>query len=233
MCKKVLFGVMACLVMQSCVSSYDSVYNAVYDVKLISVESPKDAKVPYGARIVCDVDNMVRDVYEDDYIRIYWDVSSKYLRFNLRNKTNYTLKINWDDISYVDEYGFTGNIIHSGVKYVDKNKPQSSISVPRGASVCDVLVPVDNIVYVNGQWIESELVKSSYKNLEEFETLKERNVGLYIQILFPVLIENVQNDYIFNFKINDIKRASNDECNSDYKINEGLTKHQDIYYNNF
>ena len=81
-------------------------YMASYSVGLSSVESPANAKQQFGETKVVDFkDGEVNKYrYEDDYIEIVWFVSSKQFNFELKNKTTHSMKINWDDISFVDNY---------------------------------------------------------------------------------------------------------------------------------
>ena len=78
-------------------------YMASYSVGLSSVESPANAKQQFGETKVVDFkDGEVNKYrYEDDYIEIVWFVSSKQFNFELKNKTTHSMKINWDDISFV------------------------------------------------------------------------------------------------------------------------------------
>ena len=78
-------------------------YTANYDVTLASVESPADAKTQFGETKVVTFQegNINKYRYEDDYIDIVWFVGSTEFNFKLTNKSNHTIKLNWDDISYV------------------------------------------------------------------------------------------------------------------------------------
>lgn len=146
--------------------------------------------------------------YEDDIIDITWFVESKLFSFTLKNKSDHAIKINWDDISYVDIIGNVGRVMHSGVKYSERNNSQPSTLIPKGASISDVLLPVNNVFFESGEygrgWVESPLLPSRYKNQDEFDILSKAVVGKEMKILMPIIIENVQNDYTFVFNINNI-----------------------------
>lgn len=88
------------LTLSSCVTSY----MASYSVGLSSVESPADAKKQFGeTKVVTFKEGEVDKYrYEDDFIEIVWYVGLKKFNFELKNKSTHTMKINWDDISYVD-----------------------------------------------------------------------------------------------------------------------------------
>ena len=181
-------------------------YVANYSVGLSAVESPADAKQQFGETKVVTFDeggiNKYR--YEDDYIDIVWYVGLKQFNFTLKNKSGHTLKINWDDVSYVDVKGQVGRVMHSGVKYAERNSSQPATTVPKGASISDILLPTDNVYYVSGQyggWRESYLIPCVYKTPEAFNAEASGYVGKTMTVMMPIMIENVQNDYTFTFNI--------------------------------
>ena len=97
-------AVVCCAFMaQSCVSL---VPTSKYVVNLSAVESPENAKVQFGeTKVVTFNEGDVQKYrYEDDYINIVWFVGYKEFNFSLTNKSNHTIKINWDDVSYVGSH---------------------------------------------------------------------------------------------------------------------------------
>ena len=190
------------LTLSSCVTSY----MASYSVGLSSVESPADAKKQFGeTKVVTFKDGEVDKYrYEDDFIEIVWYVGLKKFNFELKNKSTHTMKINWDDISYVDINGKTRRVMHAGVKYIERNNSQPATSIPKGASLSDILLPTDNVILSSGLyggWIESNLIPSYYSTSEAMANGAESYVGKKMTILMPIMIENVQNDYTFVFNI--------------------------------
>ena len=181
-------------------------YVANYSVGLTTVESPADAKQQFGETKVVsfDEEGVSKYRYEDDYIDIVWYVGTKQFNFTLKNKSGHTLKINWDDISYVDINGQVGRVMHSGVKYADRNSSQPATTVPKGANISDILLPTDNVYYVSGQyggWREKLLIPSIYQSQEDLNANASNLVGKSMTVMMPILIENVQNDYTFTFNI--------------------------------
>lgn len=197
-----LFGIG--LLMQSCGLTS---YMASYSVGLSSVESPADAKQQFGeTKVVSFTDEKGIDKYryEDDYIEVVWYVSAKKFNFDLKNKSGHTIKINWDDISYVDVTGKAGRVMHAGVKYAEKNSSQPATTIPKNATISDVLIPTDNVYYISGAyggWNERNLIPSFYQSQEALNENAGKYVGQKMTILMPIVIENVQNDYTFEFNI--------------------------------
>lgn len=194
-------------ILTSCAAMFG--YVAKYDISLSSVESPIDAGEQYGETKVMQhvEDGTTKYSYEDDYIETTWFVGSTQFFFTIRNKSNHSLKINWDDISYVDIYGNVGRVMHSGVKYTDRNNSQPSTTIPRNAKISDILLPTDNVYYVSGQyggWREKLLIPSNYQTQEDYNNNASKLIGKTMTIMMPIIIEGVQNDYSFIFSIDDL-----------------------------
>ena len=181
-------------------------YIASYSVGLSSVESPADAKQQFGETkvVTFNEEGVSKYRYEDDYINIVWYVGLKQFNFTLNNKSGHSLKINWDDISFVDTEGQVGRVMHSGVKYTERNNSQPATTVPKGASISDILLPTENVYFVSGQyggWRENYLPPCVYQTPEAFNAGASSLVGKTMTIMMPIMIENVQNDYTFTFNI--------------------------------
>lgn len=194
---KTLFSIAICaLLFSSCgVSNISS-----YSIGLKTVESPANAKQQFGETKVINFQDGTTNKYryEDDYINIVWYVDSKQFYFDLTNKSVHTIKINWDDISYVDYNGKVGRVMHSGVKYIDRNNSQPASTVPKGACLSDILIPTDNVYFISGQfggWEETHLIPRISKDVEA------KFVGKTMTIMMPIMIENIPNDYTFTFSI--------------------------------
>lgn len=179
-----------------------------YNVGLSNVEVPADVKKQFGkTKIVkLDVDGKTNYNYKDDYVDISWIVSSTQFNFVLKNKGTYSIKIPWDEVTYINASGQTGRVMHSGVKYIDRNNSQPPSIVPKNASLSDVIIPTDNIYYVSGQyggWREGNLFNFPIDK-NNIEASKVPYVGKTVRILLPIVIEDIRNEYVFEFKIDDI-----------------------------
>ena len=205
------------------------IYVADYTVSLNKVERPADSKKPLGDIKVYDFleDSVPKYRFEDDYIVVYWYVDETSFRFSLINKSGKTLKISWDDISYVDTEGQVGRVMHSGVKYSERNNSQPSTTIPKGATLSDRLIPTDNISYEEyaffgeSNWFETYLFpRISESSEESVKANAAKYAGKTMLILMPILIENVQNEYLFTFQIgvDSIKRKAINTLKSNHKI---------------
>jgi len=71
------------------------------------------------------------------------------LGFEVQNKTDSGIKINWDELSMIYPDGKSFRVIHSGTRLVDKNSPQAPTTIPPNAKISDILTPSENISYVS------------------------------------------------------------------------------------
>jgi hypothetical protein len=177
---------------------------ATYDVALSSIEVPANVKQQYGeTKIVTFNENDVNKYsYEDGYMKITWYVTSTTFYFDLVNKSGHAIKINWDDVAYVNIKGATSRVMHAGVKYNEKDKSQPASVVPKNATISELVLPTDNVFYQDGVgWREANLIPSFYQSIDALKKEAPTYVGKKMRILMPIVIENVQNDYIFEFNV--------------------------------
>lgn len=190
-------------------------YLVNYTISLSSVTKPKDAKAPYGSYDVKLVEepypksiegNMKGYNYKDDILDITWYIGEDRFYFVLRNVSPYTIKINWDDISFVDLSGKAVKVVHSGIDKNNLNILQPPITIPQGANLVDELIPIKPSYNIAEQSYEYRLVPCKYKTTKTFnaETGAKYYAGKELSIMMPVVIENVQNDYTFTFKVGEL-----------------------------
>lgn len=191
----------------SCATQFDTVTASLYNV-----EAPKDAKTRYGeTKIVpIQIDGKTNYQYEDDYIDIKWSVGQKEFYFTLKNKSDYTIRLPWEDVSYVNILGSTGRVMHNGIKYSEKNNSQPPSVIPKNSSLTDVILPTDNVHYINvgtsSSWVTIPLINLSIDK-NNFEESKKQWIGKTVRVLLPIVIEGVKNDYIFEFRVEDIQKG--------------------------
>ncbi len=202
---KLFFMIVAGVIFTSC----GTTYKATYDVSLARVESPADVKKNYGETkiVLTQEENLNKYRYEDDYINVLWYVGTNGIFFTLENKSGHSIKINWDDISFVDIYGKVQRVMHNGVKFIDRNNSQPPTTIPNGAKIDEVLIPTDNVyfntggLYSIGGWEKKSLIPSYYKSKESMASNAASYVGKTMKVLMPIVVEGVQNDYTFEFVV--------------------------------
>ena len=175
-----------------------------YDVVLDAVERPAEAQERWGKQIISTVteEGKQRYVFEDDMIRVLWFVGDEAFHFGLENKTDHSLKIIWDEAAYVGVDGASGRVMHSGVKYTERNNPQPPSVVVRRGRISDMVVPVDNVFYVSGVgWQTMPLFPTAATSKAEAGEDAQLYVGKSVEILLPIEIQGVVNEYVFSFDV--------------------------------
>lgn len=201
--KRFILLAIASMILSSCGSLFKV---TTYSTSLVSVESPANAKEQYGeTKIVTTSENDIsKYTYEDDFISIVWYISRKQLNFVLTNKSGFSIKLPWDEMAYVNERGQSMRVIHQGIKLIDRNSPQAPTVVAKNASLDDLLIPSDNIYFVSGKyggWEEKTLFPS-YSSQEEANNSPA--LGKTVRVVFPIIIQDVTNEYIFEFSVDSV-----------------------------
>lgn len=185
-------------------------YRGTYDLSLVSVDRPEDQGQRFGEMTTGEAENG-GILYEDSVLKCVWVVGVDRLSFALKNKTENSMKIIWDEAAYIDQNGSTQKVMHSGVKYTDRNSSQPPSVIIRGAQIEDVVIPNDNVYYISGQyggWRVNPLFQNFAANQAELNTVSSQYVGKEIRVLLPIEIKGVTNDYIFNFKVDGFNQTS-------------------------
>ena len=175
-----------------------------YNMKLASVERPKNAKERYGKvnnTVMTDEKGQQRMVFEDDLIKAFFLFDSDSVLFEVNNKTDFTIKINWDNAAYIDTSSTSMRVIHSGVRLMDRNSSQAPSIIVRKGKLVDSVTPSENIYFISGQyggWKYASLFPKY--NVESAKTY----MGKSCSLLLPLEIEGVTNDYIFTFDVDNI-----------------------------
>lgn len=179
-------------------SSYKGFYR-------IDLQKVKNTKVVKDRKIKPKINNLnkngrVRSFYEDELMKIMWLYQGKKFKFIIKNKTTESIKIFWDELVYVNKKGACSGVIHSGVKYIDKNRSQLSSTIIQNSYIDDVLVPKGN-VFFSDKWYAISMLVDSYDNKEKLIKYGKSNVGKTIKLFFPLLIKGKIHEYIFSFKV--------------------------------
>lgn len=140
-------------------------------------------------------------IYEDPFLIIEFSITRKQFGFILQNRTENPIKIDWNQVSYVDVLSESHKVIHSGVKYTDKGNPQTPTLIPPTAKLKDIVYPIDYVSYLpgpsGGLWKEEPL----FPEAPEAKNLKGKSFGVFM----PLEINGVIKNYLFSFNIADVE----------------------------
>lgn len=183
------------------------IYYGTYSISLIEVERPAEAKQRYGEHKITQVteEGNLKYYFEDELIKVAWFATSFSLLFLMENKTDHSIKIIWDEAAFVDDIGVSHRIMHSGVKYKDRNDSQPPTVIVRKGRIEEIIIPTDYVYFdeVYYKWKEKPFFKSLQYGGDPkvLENEMRNNVNKTFQVLLPLEIETVVNDYIFEFKV--------------------------------
>ena len=136
-------------------------------------------------------------VFEDKSVRIFFDLSARRIRLKVHNKTRQNLELKWDEAGFVDVGHLSHKVVHSGVNYMDKDKPQAPTVVAPGTTIEDTIVPKDYINEISGKWTQRPL----FPTAPEAKAYKGRTFS----VLLPLSINSKVKTYQFAFKIQDVE----------------------------
>ena len=153
--------------------------------------------------------------YSDDKIDIKFELTMVRLGFKLQmkpeavaftlmNKTDKTMKINWDEVVFVNPQGISTGVYHTGVLMEDKNIQQVPSTIVPHTSFKDGILPKNSITY----FVD---ILSGKKQLKYLGLFPGKDIDYYIgktfKIYLPLYIGDKKYDYTFVFKIKNITQS--------------------------
>lgn len=185
---------------------------ARYHIVLAGVERSKQATDQYGEVVTHTVKTASGYTHhaEDQLIRIVWSPPFKEFPFEILNKSEYPVRILWDEAAYVDAANQTHRVMHSGIKFNHRNLSQSPSVVAAGGRLIDLLAPVDYAWFTEGSsggWNQRnifECVKGYICN-EEQQRIALAHRGLAYRILLPLQVGSDTQIYTFIFNVSEVE----------------------------
>jgi len=154
-------------------------------------------------------------IYSDSIIDILFSISDKEIDFQLKNKTNLPIKLDWNSVSIV-MFGKANRVVHSGVKYIDRNASQAYTMIPPLASIDDIVLPTDKVYYregyygaytsIPGGWETSSLFPTYDMNKQGTADLIYSLKGTEFSLFMPLALNKEDINYNFVFKIDDVTK---------------------------
>lgn len=162
-----------------------------YKMHISSVQKPKSSKFAKGELVNTDKSM----VYTDNYTSLIVMPQDDNFFFSLNNKSQSNIEIDWDRIIYIDENNHSGRVIHSGIKYTERNSPQTPSLVAPTTSITDVIIPVNNIYLstVSYEWRISSLINNA--------NIKGSHDGKNIKIILPIKIDGASYEYSITYNL--------------------------------
>jgi hypothetical protein len=132
--------------------------------------------------------------FSDKIISVSFAITDQSFQMNLANLTAYPLKILWGSADYTDVNNRSHRLMHSGVRYQDRNNAIPSQIVPAQGSVQQTVMPISSVVYSQE--------KKGYENLPLFPLDSDMAAGLKGRVFYLLIPVEVDRQIIpYNFKI--------------------------------
>lgn len=166
-----------------------------YSAYLYSVEAPKDIKK--------GVTDSLLSTYEDDIIKIDWDYAVSQIGFELKNKSEQTIKIVWDEAAFISLANESSRVFHKGIKYIDRENAQPASSVYKNSVLSDLISPTSYTTYVSGQyggWRSLPLIPVSTNVFSGKVEYVPALIGGTMRVILPVKMDDKTLEYAFSFR---------------------------------
>jgi len=172
-----------------------------YKTALARVEKPEDSSNRYSETKTVTDAGVEKYSFNDSTINIVIFGTPEQFNFELKNVSPNSLKIIWNEAAFVGLDGNTSKIMHSGVKYSQREGDQPATTVIRGAKIDDLACPTANVYYDEGVTIGYSTIGNGWKTRS---MLPKEYVGKEageIRLMLPIQVKDVINEYTFVFKV--------------------------------
>jgi hypothetical protein len=138
--------------------------------------------------------------FEDAALGFKFSIDPKGIACSIRNKTVDPVSVNWNVVSYVDASGDAHKVIHSGVRLVDKEAPQTPSLIPPTARINETIFPTDYVVSGSSGLSEEPLWPNTGYVSKDQSHLKGLE-GSTFSVFMPIEVGGKTKNYSFVFKI--------------------------------
>lgn len=185
-------------------------FTNTYDYELSSVQRPANARQRYGAQTLTKTadSGITKYTFQDDLVSAILVPSTTRIALRLQNKTDHSIRVVWNDAAFVDEDGKSSPIMHVGVKYTECSGSKAVSVVVQHAMLDDEAIPCAGVSFSSG-WSVYPIVWGGPIPLTDtatkFPAERQARVGKHVKLLLPLQVEDVTNDYLFEFVITGYK----------------------------
>lgn len=155
-------------------------------ISLESVEKPSDIDKRYGETKMYKQSDSNNYVFQDDIVKLEIIPDRSSFNIDISNISSTTIKIIWDEASFINTEGVAAKVSHSGIKYEYRNNPQIPSTIINGATVKEKIIP-----NTYAGWHSAPLFNDT-KVVEQPKTMT---------LMIPIQIKEVINEYVIKYKI--------------------------------
>lgn len=185
--------------------AFEDAYEGRYKTELIKVEKPENANVRYGKTEIITDDGVEKYTFKDDIINIIIFGDQEQFNFILKNVSSHSLKVIWDEASFVGLDGTTSKIKHTGTKYTQPEQSQPATTILNNAKLEDFAFPANNISYKGNPAFnyatDNKALEGAWKIKPMLPQIFEGTKIGEIRLMLPIQIKDVVNEYTFVFNV--------------------------------
>jgi hypothetical protein len=136
--------------------------------------------------------------FRDSTIAISFMLADQSFQVRLENLTSRNVKILWDRSEYTDPNGQPHRLMHSGIRFQDRNNPIPDQLVPPRSAVQEAVIPISKVSFVQE--------KKTYEIRPLFDLHSNSAAGLKgktINLFLPVEVDRAIIPYNFKIEITD------------------------------
>lgn len=159
---------------------------------LSKVEKPSNPSIRYGKTMIINDKDISKYSYVDNVIDILIFGGSTQFDFVLKNVSDNSIKIIWNEAVFVNYDGSSSKVIHAGTRYSQREGDQQATTIIKGSKIEDIAVPNCYIRY-------SETLKEWVKN-SMYPSAPDIKPG-QLRLMLPIQIKDVINEYVFIFDV--------------------------------
>ena len=164
---------------------------------LAEVEKPSNSEIRYGETTTIPSENGISKFsYKDNVIDVLIFADRSNFNLVLKNVSDTSIKIVWDEAVFVNFDGSTEKVMHKGIKYSEKNGNQPPTTIIKNAKWEDTVTPTHLVYYreatkyIEGGWDTD----SMYPNESGLQPGR-------VKLMLPIQIKDVINEYVFVFDV--------------------------------
>lgn len=181
----------------ACINVFAESAKGYYAIELVSVER-NGTKCLQGIKMINNESDFPLATFSDEKLSFTWEIQLTHFNLSLENKSDKTIRVDWENSAYVNSLGNNFRVFHSGITIADRDREQMSTPIVRGSKLRDLVVPTGNVSYSTyfNRWV--------YLTLLDNKKGSEDNTNVRIQL--SIKDNDGAQDYIFIFNLKYIKR---------------------------
>lgn len=177
-------------------------HTASYDMSLVEVSRPAEAEERYGEFEITDSDSTY--YFEDDFVKTIWIPMGELFVLDIKNKTDNSISIVWDESALVTPRGTSKSILHGEVRRMDAQRsipPTVVVSNSRSELFIGTMDGFDGEGDLPRSVILSE---GDQESVNRFQELTSELIGDQVRVLLALQVRGTVLEYNFSFNIDDV-----------------------------